>query len=74
VQKVAKDLGTLIAAMGTVQGESGWYAGPDGSLYYFIHDKVTILFPASSILFYSLTFSKLWLHVRREFGHRLLAR
>jgi hypothetical protein len=50
VQKVAKDLGTLIAAMGTVQGESGWYAGPDGSLYYFIHDKVTILFPVSSIL------------------------
>jgi hypothetical protein len=36
VANLAVQSGTLIAKRGTVQGESGWYAGPDGSIYYLI--------------------------------------
>jgi hypothetical protein len=64
---VAQELGTLIAAEGTLQGESGWYAGPDGSLYYFIHEKV----PAANFKFGCAAGSNK-LSVNRAFGPQQL--
>jgi hypothetical protein len=34
VSRLAVQSGTLIAKRDTKQGESGWYTGPDGSVYY----------------------------------------
>lgn len=31
--------GVLVAMPTTTQGESGWYAGPTGDIFYFIHDQ-----------------------------------
>lgn len=40
IHQAAKVSGVLVALKHTVQGESGWYCGPDGSLYYFVLDEV----------------------------------
>jgi len=36
LQKIAAETGTLVAKRDTVQGDSGWYTGPDRSVYYFV--------------------------------------
>jgi hypothetical protein len=39
IHHAAKASGVLIAMKKTIQGETGWYVGPDGSVYYFVLDE-----------------------------------
>jgi hypothetical protein len=34
--RLAEETGVLVAMGNTVQGESGWYAGPNGQIFYFV--------------------------------------
>mmetsp|Transcript_816 Transcript_816/g.1370 ORF Transcript_816/g.1370 Transcript_816/m.1370 type:complete len:992 (-) Transcript_816:209-3184(-) len=39
IHHAAKTSGVLVAMRKTIQGESGWYCAPNGSLYYFVLDE-----------------------------------
>ncbi len=39
--KLADETGVLVAMSNTVQGESGWYVGPHGSIFYFVLKEVS---------------------------------
>ena len=40
--KIADETGILVAMSNTVQGESGWYIGPQGSIFYFVLKEVSL--------------------------------
>jgi hypothetical protein len=42
--KLADETGVLVAMSNTVQGESGWYVGPHGSIFYFVLKDVSRCF------------------------------
>eukprot|EP00981_Chlorochromonas_danica_P010651 scaffold3296_cov159-Ochromonas_danica.AAC.18 len=39
--RLADDTGVLVAMENTLQGETGWYLGPNGSIYYFVLKDVS---------------------------------
>lgn len=51
----ARAANVLFALKYTVQGETGWYAGPDGLLYYFVLDGVRY--------FYFMKYYHLFIHI-----------
>ena len=41
--RLAHETGVLVAMKNTVQGESGWYVGPNGTIFYFVLKDVSVL-------------------------------